>query len=303
MLDASSAAATWAAVVLVEVEVKNVNRTFFSFGGGVQSTAIALRLIHEPKAFGELGLPRLIIFADTGAETSQTYQHVEQMFELLAAAGYDTAVVTAKRKDGNSSSILDDPEGARMGISTPPYFTRNADGSKGLLLRQCTQEYKITPIQKRIRVELGYVPRQVVPRRSVNLWLGISIDEAHRMKDNRDKWLINTYPLIEWNWDRARCAVYCQEKLNYPVPKSACYFCPFTHHSEWVRRKQLEPENFQLAVDFDERIRNISNCGIKQPCYIHPSCYPLAQVVNDQLLLALGSDHGFANECEGHCGV
>lgn len=280
-----------------------MNRTFFSFGGGVQSTAIALRLIHEPETFGDLGLPRLIIFADTGAETRQTYQHVTHIFGLLAAAGYNTAVVCKKHKDGSNASILDEPNSNNR-VGTAPYFTLNGDGSKGMLRRQCTREYKITPIQKQIRSELGYVPRQIIPRHSVNLWLGISIDEVHRMKDNPDKWLVNVYPLIDWNWDRAKCLVYCKEKLGYTVPKSACYFCPFTHHSEWIRRKQIEPENFQLAVELDERIRNMPQFGsVKQPCYIHPSCYPLAEVVSDQLLLPLGADYGFANECEGHCGV
>ena len=280
------------------------NKVFFSFGGGVQSTAIALRLIHEPEAFEDLGLPELIIFADTGAESPQTYQHVNLIFEKLQSAGYQVATVKAKRKDGDDSSILDDPEGTRLGITTPPYYTKDVEGFKGILWRQCTQEYKINPIQKRIRFELGYAPKKVIPRKSTNLWLGISVDECHRMKDNPDKWLINTYPLIEWNWDRSKCSDYCLKVLGYTVPKSACYFCPFTHKNEWIRRKQLEPENFQLAVKFDERIRNIPQFGnIKQPCYIHPSCLPLSEVVGDQMLLPLGKEYEFAEECTGHCGV
>lgn len=277
---------------------------FFSFGGGVQSTAIALRLIHDPQAFETIGLPRLIIFADTGAETHQTYSHVATIFEQLQIAGYQTATVKAKRKDGSNFSILDDPENNRMGISTPPYFTKNEDGKKGLLLRQCTREYKINPIQKRIRQELGYKFRQRIPRYSINIWLGISIDEAHRMTVSQDKWAVNVYPLIEWEWDRSKCADYCNKKLGYSVPKSACFFCPFTHPSEWVRKKQNEPENFKLAVDFDKRVRNLRTfSGIKQPVFLHPSCIPLEDVVPNQMLLPLGVDYGFGNECTGHCGV
>lgn len=44
--------------------------TFFSFGGGLQSTAIALLMVYEPNRLIELGLslPKTIIFADTGRE-------------------------------------------------------------------------------------------------------------------------------------------------------------------------------------------------------------------------------------------
>lgn len=277
---------------------------FFSFGGGVQSTAIALRLIHEPEAFKELGLPRLIIFADTGAETHQTYSHVALIFEQLLAVGYQIAIVKARDKTGNESSILDNPIRGRMGISTPPYFTKNDNGEKGLLRRQCTREYKINPIQKQIRQELGYKFRQRIPKYSVNVWLGISIDEAHRMTISQDKWAVNIYPLIEWGWDRSKCANYCNKKLGYSVPKSACFFCPFTHPSEWIRKKQQEPKNFKLAVDFDKRIRNLTTSGgITQPVFIHPSCIPLDEVVPNQMLLLLGADYGFGNECTGHCGV
>ena len=43
----------------------------FSFGGGVQSSAIYLMLIHEPWKLLEImgELPDRVYFADTGAET------------------------------------------------------------------------------------------------------------------------------------------------------------------------------------------------------------------------------------------
>lgn len=56
----------------------------FSFGGGVQSSAIYLMLIYEPKrlfrAMGEL--PDKVYFADTGAETQTTYDCLEHMKNL-----------------------------------------------------------------------------------------------------------------------------------------------------------------------------------------------------------------------------
>ena len=40
---------------------------------------------------------------------------------------------------------------------------------------------------------------------AVELWLGISTDEAIRMKPSRDRWIQNRYPLIEAGMSRRDC--------------------------------------------------------------------------------------------------
>ena len=59
----------------------------------------------------------------------------------------------------------------------------------------------------KIRELLGLRPRQRVPAgTTVEMWLGISTDEAIRMKDSRDRWITNRYPLIEVGMSRRDCA-------------------------------------------------------------------------------------------------
>ena len=75
--------------------------TFFSFGGGRQSTAIALLLINEPEKFTNAGLtiPKTILFADTGAEPIAVYEHVNRIGDMLIRAGFDFRITKKIEKD------------------------------------------------------------------------------------------------------------------------------------------------------------------------------------------------------------
>jgi hypothetical protein len=263
---------------------------FFSFGGGVQSTAIALMLIHQPQRFSKL--PDYIVFADPGAESPQTYRHIKKMFRLLVDAGFECRIIRPKQAIQHSN----------RGLQTVPWFTRSLSDNVGMLRRQCTREYKIDPINRFIRKELGYEKGERVKVGSAIVWLGISTDEIKRVRINPRKWINNFYPLIEMNIDRNECQLLNYSYLDYLVPKSSCYFCPFTKRTEWERRKKEDPRAFNRAVALDEKIRHLPTFGkakIEDACYVSGNAYPLNNSVNDQLTL----DFGFERECSGHCGV
>ncbi len=78
---------------------------------------------------------------------------------------------------------------ARRSYIDIPVYLKGRDGEgDGIGRRQCTDGYKIRPIRRRMREMLGLRPRQRVPAgTAVELWLGISTDEAIRMKDSRDR--------------------------------------------------------------------------------------------------------------------
>ena len=84
------------------------------------------------------------------------------------------------------------------------------------MMRQCTTEFKINPIRKALR---KYKP--------VIQWIGISLDEAHRMKPSRDDWIENRWPLIDLRMKRHDCLRWMQEKGYPQPPRSACVFCPY----------------------------------------------------------------------------
>ena len=58
-------------------------------------------------------------------------------------------------------------------------------------------------------------------------YLGISLDEARRMRDSDVKYMENRWPLVERYITRQMCINWLIEH-DIPVPpKSACSFCPY----------------------------------------------------------------------------
>ena len=187
------------------------------------------------------------------------------------------------------------------GLSAGALATREGDG---IGRRQCTDNYKIRPIRRRIREMLGLRPRQRVPAgTTIELWLGISTDEAIRMKTSRDPWMTNRYPLIERGMSRSDCMNWWKKRYDRPLERSACVACPFQSRKRWVETKRRWPEMFAEAVEIDARLRE--RLSLDKTPYLHSLRRPLAEAVAlDEV--ALGDDEqrdGFGNECEGHCGV
>ena len=155
-----------------------------------------------------------------------------------------------------------------------------------------------------MRELLGLRPRQRVPAgTTVELWLGISTDEAIRMKTSRDRWIENRYPLIEAGMSRRDCMEWWEARYDRPLERSACVACPFQSRQRWVETKRRWPELFAEAVEIDDRIRG--GLALEKTPYLHTLRMPLAEAValDEETLGADGLRDGFGNECEGHCGV
>ena len=152
---------------------------------------------------------------------------------------------------------LTNHSGSRSYVDIPVYLKgRNGEGD-GIGRRQCTDNYKIRPIRRKIRDLLGLRHRQRVPAgTTVELWLGISTDEAIRMKDSRDRWMANRYPLIEAGISRRDCLDWWEARYDRPLERSACVACPFQSRQRWVETKRRWPELFAEAVEIDARLRD-----------------------------------------------
>lgn len=263
-----------------------------SLGAGVQSTTLALMA-----ARGEIGpMPDCAIFADTGAEPLAIYKHLDWLEKELPFPVYRVS----------AGNLRDEIMGAmagknRMG-ARPPFFTL----SGGMLNRQCTQDFKIIPIVRKVRELLGVKKGQRGPKEPVvEQWIGISMDEAVRMKPSRLRFIKHRWPLIEKEMHRRHCLTWCKER-QYPKPaKSACTFCPYTDNARWRDMKANDPASFADAVAIDKTIR-AGMPGPKRPrggaWFVHRDRVPL-----DEVDLSTAEDRGqinmFNNECEGMCGV
>ena len=147
---------------------------------------------------------------------------------------------------------------------------------------------------------LGLRPRQRVPAgTTVELWLGISTDEAIRMKTSRDRWMPNRYPLIEARMSRSDCLNWWQERYDRPLERSACVACPFQSRKRWVETKRRWPELFAEAVEIDDRLRD-GLAYVKEP-YLHSLRMPLAQAValDEAGMGTDGQRDGFGNDVRG----
>jgi len=262
-------------------------RRFLSLGAGVQSSTLALMIAH-----GELPPIDAAIFADTGWEPRKVYEWLDWLEKQLPFP-----VHRVQRGDLRRDT-LDRCKRLSNRVAAIPWHIKMADGTRAMGRRQCTMEYKINPLSKKARQLVGLAPRQRGGVRCEML-IGISTDEAMRMKPSQDAWKIHRWPLIEKSMSRNDCLRWMERK-GYPLPpKSSCIGCPFHSDHEW-RAIKADPEAWADALEVDAAIRN--QPGIKGQQFMHRSCVPLAEVD-----LSTAADHGqidmFNNECEGMCGV
>jgi hypothetical protein len=275
--------------------------TYISLGGGRQSTCVgicsALGLHNFPKA-------DCAIFADTGDETRATYRHLDLFEKWLEERGirvYRVNIGTTLAAAAAAVSGLRRLNGNKFFVSVP-LFTKNADGSIGVLRRQCTSEFKLAPIRLKVRELLGLEKGAPARGKLARCLMGISLDEVIRMKPAAEAYIENAFPLIDARLAVETCERICKENIGYIPEKSACKFCPYHDDAYWQRMKTGAPEDFEDACQFDDMIRDLKKAAVTQPTYVHRSCVPLREVEfvkeKNQSILA-----GFGNECEGMCGV
>lgn len=237
-----------------------------SFGAGVQSTTLALMA-----ARGEIERPDCAIFADTGWEPRSVYDHLDRLEELLPFPVY--RVSAGDIRDSIASDRYD----------PIPWYVEGGIGR-----RQCTKVYKLYPIRKKVREMLG----GKTPRGGCEMWVGISTNEAHRMKPSNVQYITNRWPLIELRLSRADCLAKL-ERWGMTTPRSACCGCPMLSDADW-RLRQAQPEWLE-TVAISKRLAATGQ-------FMHRSMKPL-----DEIDFARWQDRNqpdlFGAECEGMCGV
>lgn len=261
-----------------------------SLGAGVQSSTLLRMAIH-----GEVERPDHVIFADTGWEPYEVYSHLAVLQEEMEGAGIDFhRVSSGDIKHDSLRAIVGSTAGGRY--VNMPYFVLYPDGGHGILRRQCTRDYKIDPITKKIRELCGISHRRKdsVPR--VEHWFGISYDEQQRMSMSRFWWAINHYPLVEMKMTRWDCQRWLEENGYGYAPRSACVGCPYRSNEEWRHIRDTSPEEFEEACQFDEKIRK--RTGLRGDLYIHRDRVPLREANLDEDQPGL-----FDDECAGMCGM
>ena len=271
---------------MISKALESADIRIVSLGAGVQSTVMALMA-----AKGEIGpMPDCAIFADTGWEPEAVYQHLDWLETQLPFP------VHRVKRSNIREDILQASNATGQHFVSMPFFTEGG----GMGRRQCTSEYKMQPIRRKTRELLGLRPGQRAKGVMAETWVGISWDEIVRMKESRERYVQNRWPLIEEQMHRHHCvswfAAYYPDR---PLAKSACIGCPYHDNGLWRDMKLNDPVSFDEAVAFDAAIRELP--GFDQRQYLHRSCKPL-----DEVDLRNDEDRGqlsFLDECDGMCGI
>lgn len=226
----------------------------WSCGGGTQSGAIATLI-----GLGKLPRPDFAFMTDTGRERSSTWPFVDGFIRpALASVGLELTIVKAA-------------EFARLDIYwndtvlLPGYTNISGDGV-GKLSPFCSGKWKRDVAERWMRS---------VGIKTCRNWIGISRDEARRIRAQHRPWLELWYPLIfEVPMRREECVQLIRDQgWTSHIPHSACYMCPNLSDAEWIDMKVNWQGDFSAACALEAETR------LKDPhFYLHPSCVPLADV-------------------------
>lgn len=259
----------------------------FSFGGGVQSTAVLVLQAQNklPKPYD------YFVFANVGndSENPDTLDYIERYSKPFA------------KECGIEFVELDKGETLRGRIFSTkrsvPIPMRMNTGAPGN--RACTVDFKIRLVDKWVRSKM-------TTGGEFTIGLGISTDEIHRARVHEPeepyKGLIKykDYPLIELMLSRNECSsLVFNASLPIP-PKSSCYFCPFHTDAFWRELQVKRPELFADAVKIDYHLREKrQRLWDKDAVWIHRSLKPLDVAITEQ-----GNFFDELDNCEdGYCMV
>lgn len=222
-----------------------------SLGWGVQSWGLCAL-----SALGILPKVDFALFADTGWERTETLEFAARWTPWLKERGIQ--VVTVKGPYYAMSPLGDK-------WVTPPFYTRGPKGD-GMLLRTCTDRWKIRPMQKWQREELKRRGLSKTPG-VIEQWIGFTLDEAHRAKLNHVQYITNRYPFLEMlerPWTRGMVIKWLRDNdLEVPV-KSSCIICPYHNDRQWREIQLAANGDWERAIAVDRAIRH------RRPGYL---CY------------------------------
>ena len=205
-----------------------------AFGGGTNSTAMLC-------GFRERGIkPDLILFADTGGELPETYEHVMEMdtqCRIWWGIGIETV---AKLYQGQFEGL----EGECVRGRKLPAL---AYGRKA-----CSMKYKTQPQTQRLKIFMDEAGAKEAVRA-----IGYDAGENHRANDiegedlKKGRYVRNWFPLLEWQWRRQECVEAIKRDGLTQPGKSACFFCPAMKRGEILRLKQTRPDFFARALEME----------------------------------------------------
>jgi PP-loop superfamily ATP-utilizing enzyme len=206
--------------------------TVISYGGGVQSTALVILAMRQQWPVDEIVHVDLL-----AAESPSTREYVKYFHNWLRDE-YGREITFIERD--LYGDMLANPA-----FTPVPWLGKR---ERFMLRRQCTREYKVAPVQR-------YLTQKYLHGR-IQLMLGISADEWHRMRQSSHSRIDHVYPLIDLMITRTQCLEIIQGAgLDIPS-KSSCWFCPFRSQRSQRELVKQYPHLAGMARELEQRINS-----------------------------------------------
>lgn len=216
------------------------------FGGGLNSTALLVKWTLDGN-----GPVDRILFADTGGERPETYEHIRRFSDWLVVNGQPPIEVI--RKGGRQETLEEDV----LRRSTLPSIAFGG-------FKTCSIKYKVQPQEQTIN-KWEMARRFWKNNNKVIKIVGYGYEEQKRIAKARleDEKYYLRFPLNEWKVDRDGC-VEIVKRAGLPVPgKSSCFFCPSTKKEEILALPpELKARAIRIEVQAKEKgLKSIKGLG------------------------------------------
>ena len=277
-----------------------------SFGGGVQSTAMAILAVQskiEVDAF---------VFCDTGYEQTIVFDFLEKFTKpMLEKSGIPFFTAKTSEYCGN---LYGKPTAGNMAL--PPFFNLTVSNGIGRSPAFCSDIWKTSVFKKFCNENFN--------KKKYHVLMGFSTDEKHRAgrqtkKINKeylfeqgdvfgDSKIITVkevkskgnkfkcvFPLLDLRMNRGDCVKLVMDTFNAPPPRSSCYFCPNHTQHEW--REVMNGVDRDKTIAIDRQIRDAKQFGLSAVgCYLTAECRPIDQCEFDDKNEVI-----FSRLCAGGC--
>lgn len=229
-----------------------------SYGGGMQSTALALmsceKALKGKELWPDVPVYDYIIFCDLGLEPPWVAEQVAFVQNVCETAG-----IQFRKLDSPLHQDFLNNFGERRTISIP-WWTLAENGKKAMMPRYCTIDYKIVVIAKYVRHQiLGYKRHARLreeDKKAHEIHMGFSMEEKRRCKENSNPMFVNKFPLVEMKYERADSYAYSKNIWGLDTKASSCSFCPFHTNSFYAYIKETYPEHYDMILEIDRTLRD-----------------------------------------------
>lgn len=273
--------------------------TVLNYSGGRQSSAILWMVL-----LGEIERPEefLVLNADPGMENAATYRYNKEMRKECEAAGIEFQTVPGP-------NLLKDLTAENRGthLDNPSYWTRDANQKMGRLIQKCTKYYKIAPMDRAVRKELNKrfgtsLDSKRLGENIVCKWIGFSSNEVYRIKPPEQKYIEFQYPLIDLGMDDAAVMRFYEDHRLPAPPRSVCNAC-FSNGVDTFRDMyDYRPLDWYHAVRVDDAIRDMSDVGAQEECFVSKTLIPLRELAANDFKGVDGNEMEGGHSCDsGYC--